>query len=70
MHEGDVGAEQLALVHALDAAILRPVGAEPDVDGDPQAELAREPQVVLGGLDGGELRPARRHGERDQRIVA
>ena len=56
MHEGDVGPEQTTLVHPLDAAILRAVGAEADVNGDPQAELACELHVVLGGLDGGELR--------------
>jgi hypothetical protein len=57
-------------MHALDAAILRSVRSEADVDRDPQPELAGELDVVLGGFDGRELGTARRHRQCHQRIVA
>ena len=41
VHEGDVGPQQTMLMHPLHAPVFRAVGAEADMDGDPQAKLAR-----------------------------
>ncbi len=66
---GEVGAEQVVVMHLLDRAVAGARLAHADMHGDADAELARECHVVRDHLHGGEFRPARRQRERDQRVV-